>query len=51
MDKIILGYNDVLLRDSDFALLFDGSWLNDNIISFVMESVNIKFDTFNNYKF
>jgi len=33
----VLSYHDTLLRNSDIALLADGQWLNDNIISFWFE--------------
>jgi len=33
-DKIILGFRDTLIRESDLKLLDPGEWLNDNILSF-----------------
>ncbi|CAM0140476.1 hypothetical protein VKS41_006495 [Umbelopsis sp. WA50703] len=37
MDKIILQYGDVVLRQSDYATLAEGQWLNDTIIEFHSE--------------
>jgi len=37
-DHIVLSYNDILLRESDLAILqHKTEWINDNIISFAIE--------------
>jgi sentrin-specific protease 8 len=36
-NRVVLSYNDSLLRESDLELLNEGNWLNDQLIAFVYE--------------
>lgn len=46
--KVVLSYHDVLLRESDIALLHPGRWLNDLVISFWFEYLHR--EVFRDYK-
>ncbi|XP_076637063.1 sentrin-specific protease 8 [Colletes latitarsis] len=43
-DKIVLSYNDCLIRASDLTLLRGPHWLNDVIIGFYFEYLDVKFN-------
>lgn len=38
-NSVVLSFHDSLLRNSDYELLDEGRWLNDNVIAFAFEFV------------
>jgi Ulp1 family protease len=38
-NSVVLSFHDSLLRNSDYELLDEGRWLNDNVIAFAFEYV------------